>query len=261
MKKIIYFLIVSLFITCKIEEKENITKEIIENLKNNNKINVKEITLKKTNVFSNEIKSIISNDSVQILDYKKLGEELYMEENCTIIDYRNNTSLKSIMGSYTLSYLLNEINSGEYVYKNTVKLKKENTFNILENTYFRLYSYKNNLVNNSTYVYYPIYLNNNSITFTYMDGIDVSYFSKIEKTKKGTFIFHLNEKNFYEIKIIDKNSMVQIWKDQNNSYILLAPLKTTLKLPVLETIYKEMDYEFQDFDTLNLEQIFNSESK
>ncbi|WP_324027809.1 hypothetical protein QSV08_07640 [Maribacter sp. BPC-D8] len=271
MKRIIYFLILALFFNCKIDKKEknefrqliknSPNLEFIDNLKKINKINVREMTLEKSEIISNEIKSITSNDSVQILEYKKIGEGKYKEENCTIIDYRNNTSLKSIMSSYTLFYLKNEINNGKYVYENEINNKTENTNKSLESTYFRVESYKNNLVVNSNYVYFPIYLNNNSIAFTYMDGIQVSYFSEIEKTKNETFIYHLNDKQFYEIKIIDKSSMIQIWKDQDNNYSLLAPLKTSLKLPILQTIYTELDYSFEEFDEINLEQIFNSENK
>lgn len=270
MKKIIYFLILTLLFNCKTENKKDKERQeiienkqdwiFIENLKNRKKIDVTELKLIKSNIISDEIKGIISNDSVQILEYKKVGSDEYQEENCTVIDYRNNTDFKSMMSSYTLSSLKNEIENGEYVYKNDIKNKTENTYKLLENTYFRVNSYKDNPIINSGGIYYPIYLNNSSITFTYMDGIDVSYFSKIEKTKNETFIYHLGENKFYEIKILDNNSMLQIWKDQDNSYALLAPLKTVLKLPLLETIYTEMDYSFDGFDTINLEQIFNSDT-
>ncbi|MCL5246694.1 hypothetical protein M4I21_12790 [Cellulophaga sp. 20_2_10] len=270
MKKIICFLILTILFSCKTENKKEKENQdvienkqdwiFIENLKNRKKIDVTELKLIKSNIISDEIKGIISNDSVQILEYRKVGSDEYQEENCSVIDYRTNTDLKSVMRSYTLSYLDNEIENGEYVYKHDIKNKAENTYKLLENTYFRISSYKDTPIVASGGIYYPIYLNNNSITFTYMDGIDVNYFSKIEKTKNETFMYHLDENKFYEIKILDNNSMLQIWKDQDNSYTLLAPLKTVLKLPLLETIYTEMDYSFEGFDTINLEKIFNSDT-
>ena len=257
MKKTICLLTFILFLSCKTEKKW----DFIENLKNTNKISVNELELKINNVSSKDIKRVITNDSVQILEYRKVGSDEYQEENCTVIDYRNNTALKSRMKSYTLSYLKNEIKNSEYVYKNDVNKKVKNTYDILENTYFKLKSFKNNPIVSSESVYYPIYLNNNSIAFTYMDGINVNYFSGVQKTKKGTFLYRVGDNLFYEIKIIDQKSMVQIWKDQNNHYTLLAPLKTVLKLPLLQTIYTEMDYSFEAFDKMNLEQIFNANTK
>lgn len=229
----------------------------------NSKISVEEIEISKDTVINDYIKSIIDNDSVQILEYSKFRYEEIVDERCVYIDYRMNTELKLQMSNFP-KQLPDRIRRGEVIPVEypVDSASVENSFNEFYDIYFTTKSLKNHAILFQQDMYYPIFINDTSMIFSYMDGWYANRFNKVEKANSyfNFFIYEYNNSiRKYSIKTVDLDSNIQVWKIAEKFYSLKIPLAKAMRLPVLHILFTGgLDDIYENFDKLNLEEIYNN---
>ena len=229
----------------------------------NSKISIEEIEISKDTVINDYIKSIIDNDSVQILEYSKFRYEEIVDERCVYIDYRMNTELKLQMSNFP-KQLPDRIRRGEVIpieYP-VDSVSVENSFDEFNNIYLTTKSLKNHAILFQQDMYYPIFINDTSMIFSYMDGWYANKFNKVEKVNSyfNFFIYEYdNSIRNYSIKTVDLGSNIQVWKIAEKFYSLKIPLAKAMRLPVLHILFTGgLDDIYENFDKLNLEEIYNN---
>ena len=239
-----------------------------------NKIPVKEIKISKDTVINETIKTLIDSKSVQILEYKKLIDNEFPEivdERCVYIDYRKKSEIKEYMSKFD-SELQEKIEKGKLIQVDYAINGEtvNNNFNNLIDTYVSIYKINNHNVLFQPDIPYRVIMTDTSMIFKALDGWYNNKYKTIEKRGDTFFIEIYNDKYYvdrFEIKIIDKEKNIQVWRtsietsdgERTYYYRLNIPLKNAHDIPVLN-IYNTagLDDIYENFDDLNLEKLFNN---